>query len=83
VHFLSLNPVIIHGFTHHIAVFLFDEAAIVFAIGTAPGEPDLLHPLLDPAMGAVEQGVLLGPAGTHVGAGEGLAELAGVMIHKI
>jgi hypothetical protein len=38
--------------------------------------PDLVYPFLDPAMGAVEQGMFLGPAGTHIGAGEGLAEVA-------
>jgi hypothetical protein len=58
-----------------------DELAAVVAVNTQQGEgklvPDLLYPLLDPAVGAVEQGVFLGPAGTRIGAGEGPAELAG------
>ena len=58
-----------------------DELAAVVAVNSQEGEgklvPKLLYPLLDPAVGAVEQGVLPGPAGTHIGTGEGLAELAG------
>ena len=31
-----------YGFSYHIAVFLFNEAIIVFAVGTATGELDVI-----------------------------------------
>ena len=58
-----------------------DELPAVVAVNTQQGEgklvPDLPDALLDPAMGAVQQGVFLGSAGTPIGTREGLAELAG------
>jgi hypothetical protein len=95
---LTLKPVIIHGFMHHTAVLLLHKVIVVFAVGAAPGEldvvqvapvfelvvdklatvvavnthegkgklvPKLLYPLLDPAIGAVEEGVFLGPDGAQ------------------
>jgi hypothetical protein len=56
-----------------------DELPAVVAVNAQKGEgkfaPDLLYPLLDPAMAAVQEGVFPGPAGARVGTGEGLAEL--------
>ena len=58
-----------------------DELAAVVAVNAQQGEgklvPNLLDALLDPAMGAVQEGVFLVPAGTPIGAREGLAAVAG------
>jgi hypothetical protein len=56
-----------------------DELATVAAVDTLHGKEFIPYPLdalLDPAMGAVGQGVLPGPAGTRIGTGEDMAEPA-------
>jgi hypothetical protein len=39
---LTLQTSVTDGFPYHIAVFLFNEAIVIFAVGTAPGELDIV-----------------------------------------